>query len=377
MKKIEAFFPFFWLQSFANARLLFPQSRNQKTPHDCPHCANGDAVCGAGGEWRADETASDRLLSRYTTDLVRLVAGRRVEVAFDGKTLATYHGGTFVLELCVPPVDRDADPIAYARHTLAESCFFRLERDPTDDRFSPPIVEQTSYGFLPLFEPTSFRRRYSTADTNVKMIYRIPEVVNGPSHGILRWYFQPNHMCLSSNYLTMPATDNRIAYFRTVNGLPLQLTTIRTPCGDDCPATSCARPRFKNCADVLIDAPRADDPAVVTPEEGAGVAPVDDVCVAVLTHEKSLADCEASVTFRGVDEGLESHERGVLERRGWRGPWETALQEGCENMCQKVQDDRAITDLCVAAGICDLAECAVFWASRSCRLRPTQSLRHP
>eukprot|EP01053_Blabericola_migrator_P003725 Blabericola_migrator_1__3724@NODE_2114_length_3249_cov_615_548397_g1339_i0_p2_GENE_NODE_2114_length_3249_cov_615_548397_g1339_i0NODE_2114_length_3249_cov_615_548397_g1339_i0_p2_ORF_typecomplete_len401_score43_49LPMO_10/PF03067_15/3_9e22LPMO_10/PF03067_15/3_1e03KAR9/PF08580_10/6_2_NODE_2114_length_3249_cov_615_548397_g1339_i019993201 len=216
----------------AHGAMISPQSRNMKTTHYCPQCANGSGVCGAGsdGQWPADTSASAQLDGSYTTSLTSLTPGGTVEVEV---YITAAHMGHFVVELCPNPGS-----------TITDDCFTtRLERDPTDERYAPYLSsDPTVTPFVDNSCATTF-----TQSSPLKVRYLVPNNISS-NHAILRWYWQTGNSCKS---MKMPSSAS--SWSASINGQTCKIpSSSASSCGSNCPTSSCSGEQFKNCADVKI-----------------------------------------------------------------------------------------------------------------------------
>eukprot|EP01055_Gregarina_sp_Pseudo9_P000825 Gregarina_sp_Pseudo_9__824@NODE_1527_length_1523_cov_268_074798_g1415_i0_p1_GENE_NODE_1527_length_1523_cov_268_074798_g1415_i0NODE_1527_length_1523_cov_268_074798_g1415_i0_p1_ORF_typecomplete_len412_score108_05LPMO_10/PF03067_15/6_8e20LPMO_10/PF03067_15/1_1e04DUF4643/PF15485_6/0_15SDA1/PF05285_12/7_7_NODE_1527_length_1523_cov_268_074798_g1415_i01121347 len=217
--------------------MQFPETRNVFKSHYCPQCANGSGVCGAGGstQWPADSSASAKLNSEYTTSLTELVAGGMVEVEV---YLTAVHQGHFALELCANPGS-----------TISEDCFVRLERDPTDTRFS---AFASSAPWAAIFPENGCASSFTTSSP-MKVRFVLPAGVSS-DHAVLRWYWQSGNSCDSMSETSKDAPSEVKQWSANINGKSCKAAISQSGrlCGDQCPNASCTNEQFKNCADVKI-----------------------------------------------------------------------------------------------------------------------------
>lgn len=241
MLSIQTFSVLSLIANFAqidgHAAMNFPLTRNVLIPHDCSTCANeGQSVCGGLGQWKANNVEASKLNSVYTTPLTNLVAGGKVDIELFFKQA---HKGHFALELCANP-----------ESTITETCFKRLDRDPSDTRYSPYLPEVADHFFLPentcltsgITEMNPLRARFLIPDTTIS------------EHAVLRWYWQTGNSCDSSLYNKRDPLTPVHEWSAQINGRTCRsaISNIGILCGDDCPRKPCRMEQWKNCADVKI-----------------------------------------------------------------------------------------------------------------------------
>lgn len=227
-----------------HAAMMFPMSRNTHINHECATCANGPSVCGSAvvvgseikGQWMADTPLTEKLVSKYTTPMTRLIAGGKLETAF---YFSAPHYGHFVVELCQQP-----------KAKITEECFVRLKRDPTDDRYGAYHAKTPEILFLPdnkctegLTNKTPMRARWLIPDGSLS------------EHAIIRWVWQSGNSCDSSPYNHFNSEPSSVqSWAKTLHGRECTsaISQIGMSCGSNCPTLECEGEQFRNCGDVQI-----------------------------------------------------------------------------------------------------------------------------
>eukprot|EP01055_Gregarina_sp_Pseudo9_P003711 Gregarina_sp_Pseudo_9__3710@NODE_385_length_2977_cov_40_988428_g363_i0_p1_GENE_NODE_385_length_2977_cov_40_988428_g363_i0NODE_385_length_2977_cov_40_988428_g363_i0_p1_ORF_typecomplete_len438_score36_08LPMO_10/PF03067_15/1_1e08LPMO_10/PF03067_15/2_4e03_NODE_385_length_2977_cov_40_988428_g363_i014852798 len=217
--------------------MKFPVTRNLVHSHFCPHCANGDGVCGngRGSQWTVlDEAAS--LHGSHESPRTILYSGGTIEVEL---WVTVGHKGIFTLELCANPGD-----------TITSDCFKRLERDPSDERVSPYLDAYPDIVFM--LDDECMTR--ATFDSPARVRFLIPETQPFAEHAILRMFWNTGHQCSPHRATTADAVDPRIDRFETdFNGVVCKTAVSNSGlCGEDCPNSKCGGEKFINCADVVV-----------------------------------------------------------------------------------------------------------------------------
>eukprot|EP01057_Protomagalhaensia_wolfi_P000544 Protomagalhaensia_wolfi_Nauph_80__543@NODE_1307_length_1595_cov_1196_195373_g1010_i0_p1_GENE_NODE_1307_length_1595_cov_1196_195373_g1010_i0NODE_1307_length_1595_cov_1196_195373_g1010_i0_p1_ORF_typecomplete_len345_score54_10LPMO_10/PF03067_15/5e20_NODE_1307_length_1595_cov_1196_195373_g1010_i03791413 len=225
------------LHATGHGAMQFPKARNVLSSHYCPQCANGPSVCGSGGDsqWPADDSGASKLNGDYTTPLTQLYAGGLVEVEV---FITAAHLGHFAVELCANPGSK-----------ITEDCFVKLERDPTDTRFSPYI---DSSPWAAPFPDNSCATTF-TQGSPMKVRFKVPSGVVS-DHAVIRWYWQTGNSCAALPETTSGKTPSSVTkWSATINGRKCSVkTSSASSCGSKCPHAGCANEQFKNCADVKI-----------------------------------------------------------------------------------------------------------------------------
>eukprot|EP01054_Gregarina_sp_Poly1_P004896 Gregarina_sp_Poly_1__4895@NODE_25_length_19863_cov_179_262730_g23_i0_p7_GENE_NODE_25_length_19863_cov_179_262730_g23_i0NODE_25_length_19863_cov_179_262730_g23_i0_p7_ORF_typecomplete_len374_score13_63_NODE_25_length_19863_cov_179_262730_g23_i072848405 len=326
------------LRATALGFLSFPSPRNVGS--SCEHCATGASVCGNGANshWNASWEPSNKMSATisYMTVLYEN------SVLTVGLYIKASPGGTFVLELCEDPGE-----------VIEESCFKRLQRDPTDTKRSPIISTRPEVVWVTTSEKCVYSHK-PELDNPMFFKFLIPDNIQS-DHAILRFNWQMSIACCPHKYLCADTYHSDLASFSTVDNGHLCMIASMAPeiqvCGDDCPNNREAGclldyTYIRNCADVRIKSPsdctQSNGDCTWTDRDVAEVVSFPGTCGSSLTGV--LADCENIVAATKEDFQL------------------------CVRLCHSIFSDPqgSAAFWCRLAGNCDLLSCTAAYSYGKC-----------